>query len=79
MRGTYSFKIIGRDFNSRLLQKTVENVWFAGEATDVVWYGTVNGAFNSGRAAAAGMLEVLSASSPVMTLGSPAADELQFR
>jgi len=67
--GTYSFKIIGRDFSndSRLLQKTVENVWFAGEATESVWYGTVNGAFDSGRAAAAGMLEVLSASSPVMT------------
>eukprot|EP00984_Skeletonema_dohrnii_P000514 scaffold169_cov122-Skeletonema_dohrnii-CCMP3373.AAC.2 len=77
--GTYSFEIIGREFSndSRLLQKTVENVWFAGEATIGFWYGTVNGAFDSGRVAAAGMLEVLSASSPVM--GSSAADELQTR
>ncbi|KAK1739484.1 flavin monoamine oxidase family protein [Skeletonema marinoi] len=64
--GTYSFKIIGRNFrdDSRQLQKTVENVWFAGEAAAGGWYGTVNGACRSGEAAAKGMLEVLSASSP---------------
>ena len=65
MLGTYSFKIIGRNFrdDSRQLQKTVKNVWFAGETTDGGWYGTVNGACRSGEAAAKGMLEVLLASS----------------
>ncbi len=65
VRGTYSFKILGRTFNKDVqqLRKAVENVWFAGEATSAVWYGTVNGAYTSGENAAKGMLEVLSASS----------------
>jgi monoamine oxidase len=65
VRGTYSFKKVGRDSfsnDSEQLQRPVKNVWFAGEATSSSWYGTVNGACASGQRAAKGMLEVLSVS-----------------
>ena len=58
--GTYSYKAVGRDYSadSRQLKKTVNNVWFAGEATSS-WYGTTVGAWRSGEAAAVGMLKAL--------------------
>ena len=65
VRGTYSFKKVGRDSFSddgEQLRMPVKNVWFAGEATaGESWYGTVNGAYASGERAANGILEVLSA------------------
>ena len=67
VRGTYSFQKIGRNIGKdrRQLQKTVGNVWFAGEAAfnNSGWYATVNGARMSGKQAAKGMLKVLTTSS----------------
>ena len=59
IRGTYFFKIVGRDFdNDHLqLQRPVNNVWFAGEAAEGFWYGTVNGANISGKKAAKAILD----------------------
>ncbi len=59
--GTYSFIIIGRHFeeDDKELRKAVKNVWFAGEATEPTWYGTVNGAYDSGKVAAKEMSEDL--------------------
>ena len=59
--GTYSYKIVGRDASKdqKQLRKTVENIWFAGEATSS-WYGTTVGAWDTGKTAAEGMLKVLS-------------------
>ena len=71
VRGSYSFRIIGREFGEdrRQLQKAVKNVWFAGEAaTPRGWYGTVIGARDSGIESANGILEQLSASSSILSV-----------
>ena len=64
VRGTYSFNVVGRDSFRKdrgQLKRPVKNVWFAGEATSG-FYGTVNGACESGEAAAEGMLKELAVS-----------------
>lgn len=61
IKGSYSFEIVGRDFfdDSWDLRERVENVWFAGEATNSDWYGTTVGASESGEVAAKEMLRVI--------------------
>ncbi len=67
VRGAYSFKKMGRSYKKdrQQLQKTVGNVWFAGEAAfhNAGYYATVNGARMSGETAAKGILGVLSTNS----------------
>ncbi|KAL7549406.1 hypothetical protein ACHAWF_012674 [Thalassiosira exigua] len=53
IKGSYSFKKVGRTMSTdrRKLRKRFGRMWFAGEAT-ASFYGTTEGAWNSGRRAA---------------------------
>ena len=53
--GSYSFNALGVTPNTRkaLAQPVADRLYFAGEATDPDYYGTVHGAYLSGQAVAA--------------------------
>lgn len=57
--GSYSFEVAGGSCSRSALRERVENVFFAGEATNSAWYGTTVGAWDTGKVAAEDMVEFL--------------------